>query len=227
MAFSRVRPERVRGLAIGFILLAVILIAAIGIAIAVGARGKTSSLEESSALASAIVQQGVNIRLAVDRMVGDGVVKTAAFITLDTDAHTGLYNPAFGYLPQQLPPAAAFTGSSAPSQWQLISRTSGSYPSIYAYGALSIGGMTLSSTYVILPYLTRSVCGAINYALYSQSIRHTWAPAYRSYLPLSTWQNGMGTNLPGLEACVYTSDTPPVYLYYKVVEDYSPAMWGP
>lgn len=220
-----------RGLAIGVILLVVILVAAIGTAIAVSARGKSSPKDSAKSYASAIMQEGTNLRIASQRMVGDGVVKTAAFITLDTNATTGLYNPAFGYLAKQYAPASALT---APADWQIKAVTSGSLPNIFAYGGM--GGV--DSTAVFIPNLTKEVCSAINYALSADSSGTVqgWQPGapvilYGGY-STSTWESNNSFGYPtGYDqqraGCVDTTDTPKNYIYYTVIEDSSPGMWGP
>jgi hypothetical protein len=223
-----------RGIAIGFILLAVILVAAIGASIAVSARGKTSARDAAKSYASAILQEGTNLRIASQRMVGDGVVKTAAFITLDTDVHTGLYNPAFGYLAKQYPPAGAQT---APADWQRKVETRYSWPNIYAWGGVTASDGT-TSTAVFIPNLTKEVCSAINYALFADrsGVVQGWQPGapvilYGGY-STATWETNGGFSAPTgyyqqRAGCVDTTDTPKHYVYYIVIEDSSPGMWGP
>lgn len=98
--------RRHRGMAISLILIAVALVAVLGLALFYGSQSNpgTRQYPQSHALASALIEQAHNIRTGMETMSASGIPIGA--ITLDTDGTHGLYNPNIGAMEQQKLPAS-------------------------------------------------------------------------------------------------------------------------
>ncbi len=174
--------NRQSGFAIGTILLAVILIAAIVSAIAIASRGTTSQSNREGARvqASTLMQQGTNLKNGFDRMIGGGVTG-AEIVMSDADANgadgdgnteatagysTGtncddddpcLFDPTAGGASAQNPPGQALIApATAGVRYQLHNYT------IVGSGGGAVGTAAGVDRAIILSGIRRDVCQQIN-----------------------------------------------------------------
>lgn len=168
---------RIQGLAISTILLAVVLLAAIAVTIAMSSRsGQSNSTDQQNHLmATSLINQAQNLVQGMQNLAGTGIdINT---ITLDADPTHGLYNPALGGTPQQIPPPnAQYGGAASWHPWSLRNNI-----------ALMNIGTTAPEIMVMLTDITYPVCVEINKILGIAEI----APGTVPYLttPAATQSN--------------------------------------
>lgn len=224
-SFGR-RPPR--GLAIGLILLAILLLAAIAIAIAWGARQKSGGADEAKMLATSILNEGATLKRGYDGLTVQGVPITS--IAFDTTADTGLFNPTNG-IPAQILPAQALVRSAT---WIQLWDTNGSWHSVEGAGTSFTQDPsnnwypTPQAPYndylAVLPYVSRNVCAAINTLITGSS----HIPQLVDSVGQWTAIDGSGGNrwawdhdnwlwpFPG-QICVVTTDN--YYVFIQVVQE--------
>lgn len=193
-------PHQQKGVALGVILGAIALIAAIGFALVSGSRQTTTNTatEKTKLDAAALMTQGVNLRDGVTRMLSNGV--DVNNITADAAANTGLYHPTDGGAVQQVAPPTAVTTA---TDWALGD-----------VQANAVGTTSGDDVIVYMGNVTQSVCGVINTQLRGDST----IPA--AGVALADFAAGTAADLSAVagatsEACV--EETGGAYVYYTVV----------
>lgn len=151
---------RQSGMAIGLILVAVALIATLGVTIALSSLNNygTNYTPKKDALATAVINQGRNLRAGIATMTANGTAISS--ITLDTSGGTGLYNPSSGGVEPQSPNPAMLANSSATWTWKVDG--SGN-PVVKLYNV----GNSANADYVMaLPYIDPYTCTSIDNILH-------------------------------------------------------------
>lgn len=155
-------PVRQDGLAIGVILVAVALVAALGMVIAASSSYVFgySSTPKDDALASALIAEARNLRGGVDTMTARGT--SISSITFDTSTTAGLFNPSIGGTDLQAPVPMAQASTSASWVWKVDA--SGN-PTVNMYNV----GTSQTDYVAILPNVEYHVCYDINGVLNNYS----------------------------------------------------------
>lgn len=208
------------GLAIGVILLAIILLAALSLAIAYGIRAGTAGNSDykNKTLATSVINQAAYIQRAYDDFYSAGVnTCRVRFYPADagaTDPYTYhyVYDPAYTTVPVQVAPADALVD---PAQTFGL-RYSLCFGLVHEPG---VGGSAVAYQRghyaVLLPDLKKGVCEQINQTLWGSKSISVAADTFTTWVEY--WNNE--TLWPGTrnqpEACFQTSDGH--YIYYKLV----------
>lgn len=152
------RPARQSGLAIGVILVAVALVAALGMVIAASSSYVFgyNSTPKDDALATALIAQARNLRGGVDTMTARGT--SIKSITFDTSTTAGLFNPTIGGTDLQAPVPMAQASTSTGWIWKVDA--SGN-PTLNMYNV----GTSQTDYAAVLPNVEYHVCEDINYIL--------------------------------------------------------------
>lgn len=220
----RAGARRMRGLAMGTILLAVVLIAATAIAITQSARSvnASSDTESNRAMASIVLNQASYIQRGVDEYHQQGIETCELNFTLTWPANKmyNIFDPAYTDVPLQNAPATALNDPS--QKW--ATRWTECWGTIYEAG---IGTATFSyrSGYygVILPDLKLGVCQQINKMLYGSTVISTSTASFTTWTA-TTSPGALTTVSPGNSqqpaACFRTSDG--VYIFYSLVDLHQP-----
>ena len=194
------------GFAIGAILMAIVLLAAVAGAIALGGRNRSSNSSDQSAVVTAatVVQEANNLRAGFDVMLARGT--TLSTITFDNAATTGLLNPTTGGAELQTLPAAA---TSTNETWQ------------YKNGTVKIVGIGTDAGgdyVVIVSSVKDTVCQQIMKSLYNT----TTLPA--SGIAASAWRGSsvdLTAGVSGIDnrpsGCVTTTDGADKNVFYSVM----------
>ncbi|TAH32309.1 MAG: hypothetical protein EYC62_09255 [Alphaproteobacteria bacterium] len=165
--------NRQSGFAIGTILLAVILIAAIVSAIAIASRGSStqSGREQARVQASTLLQQGANLRSGFERMVANGTDKTSITANAANDQlnncdnnnfpanTTCLYHTTEGGTTVQQVSTQAFHTANANnfSRYHLLRSVN-----VTGVGTFTGGASTGASAVMVIGDLKLDVCRQIN-----------------------------------------------------------------
>lgn len=207
------RPPK--GLALGMILLAIVLLAAIAVAIAVSARGDNgnAATEKNKTLASAIIQQGNTIKAGYDNYSQTMGVSSCYIALWDNSVPAttpvghwyGLYDPTYSNILHQYPPPDAFADpTGATWMWKY----SVCVPLVHE------PGFTANEA-VIAPDLTQGVCQQINQALYGTTAVPTSTEALSVWEVHTVGSTVYPSNANQAQACVSTSDGH--YVYYTFI----------
>lgn len=244
---TNLKSNRQSGFAIGTILLAVILIAAIVSAIAIASRGTSSQSNREGARvqASTIIQQGINIKNGFDRMIGTGTDGTAIQMSLagtgnTTAAVSGtimgttgtncvsgdpcLYDATAGGTSVQSPPAQAFVAIPPANIRYTLRRLN----VFRGTGFVGTGtAVTGDDKVILLSGLRLDVCQQINALVSGNTIALNATPDTLTVAAVLTDNDdaavtafsaaGSSANVPNPEGCVQQNGSAGQYMYYKVV----------
>lgn len=203
--------KRNSGFAIGMILLVIVLIGAIVGAIAVASRSSNTNAsgETAKIQASALLQQGINLRSGYDLMLARGA--DAGAISWDTSSPNGLFHPTDGGAVKQTPPSEAIVAS-ADAVWK--------YKKVVSLMGVGIDG---NDDYVgVVANVKLKHCQYINHILYGMDTSAT--PPTAAAGSLADWQTEVtAINLSAdasvtgkPEGCIQTT-TAGSYVYYKAL----------
>lgn len=196
-----------RGFAVGAVLLAIVLMAVVAGAIALGNRGSNANSAEQTARVNAatIIQESTNLRQGFDIMLARGT--TVSTITFDATVNSGLFNPnTGGAQPQTIPGSAQIT----PSPW------------VYKAATLKVRGVGTDSggDYAVVAVgIKDTVCQQIMQSLYNSSTLPASAVAESSWGTAGTLVD-LSAGIVGIdnrpEGCVTTTDGTDHNVYYSV-----------
>lgn len=194
--YQRSNPEQ--GFAIGTILLAVVLIAAIVSAISAASRGSSSTQNREGARiqASALINQSLNLKSGFDRLTTIGVNRFSIVMAGDDRDNDGaddcddgdqvalaaldavcLYDSVEGGAAAQRPPTQAFVegaiNAEESDRWVLLGAGSanvpdGRVPGVGSSSATGVGGRNIVAS---VHNITNDVCRQINNIVHGVSIR--------------------------------------------------------
>lgn len=164
-------PYRQRGLSMGLIMVAVALLAVIGMALMLSEKTGTLTSETRIAgvRAATLVQQAATLRSAWQNMARQ--IGTPVYLEFNTsDMAMGLFNPSAGTTEVQTPPVAAFANTANVNWIYKVDGSSGingGNPVVYLN---NVGDANTTSWLVAVTGLQSGVCGQINQQLLGTTV---------------------------------------------------------